>query len=173
MSSDFSIWGDVISSAVSVACVFFSYRLGLSQSRRNLEIDQARARYNGFYVPFFTKLYAGRMWECKFSHLGAEARCVFLDLLTHNLSLLGPDLQALYPDFYLAFLRMADHDLDPASHPNAPKDLDAAFRAIEKAALRECRELSKSLRLISIARTYEMALRKARVRKPKRTRAGY
>lgn len=165
-----SIRGELISSIVSVICIFISYYLGVSQSKRTRKAEQAQARYTGFYVPFFTKLYAGHMWDRPFSSLGLAARGVFFDMISANLHLLGPDMQRLYPDFYLAILHMMEYEQDKSSYPNAPKEIDTVFRKLESAAIRECRDLSRCLSLTSITYTYEIYLRKERAHRPRRER---
>ena len=163
---------DFLQIIVPVISVFVSYWLGRIQQERKYRRDQAQKRYDAFYVPFFTKLYAGQLWQLRPSSFGLEARGAFLDLLTHNLGHLGPKTQACYPDLYVAFCAMLSYDNDVPGSDGAPEHYDRAFRRTVSAAIAESRELCRELHLPPISATYESCRRRVRQRKPRRASAG-
>lgn len=150
---------------ISVSSVVISFYLGSLQSDKSFSREQAKLRYNEFYVPLFTLLYAGMVWKRPPHTLNFEARCKILDLLTHSLSLLGPSLQQCYPDMYLASLHMLWYENGDSGYEKAPAEYDRIFMRIEKRAISEARALSKSLHLTSIAETYESRLRSSNKRR--------
>ena len=164
-----SAFREIVELLVPVASVFISYSLGQLQSDRNYTREQAKLRYNAFYVPLFQLLYAGRMWERPGSSLSFDARCKLLDMFTHNISMLGPGLQSCYPDLLSAHTAMLGFNSGEAGCENAPREYDLVFRRIERFAISESKELSQALRLPPIAQAYET--RRASSRGPKPTRA--
>ena len=153
---------------VPVVSVFISYWLGRVQQEQKFRREQALERYKSFYVPFFTKLYAGRLWEFSASGFGLEVRSAFLDLLTANMASLGPKVQSCYPDLYVAFCEMLDYEASKPGYSRAPKHFDEAFMRTVKAAITESRELCRALHLPPISATYESYLCKAHRRRPRR-----
>ena len=147
---------------VPVISVFVSYYLGQKQSARKLSREQALHRYNTFYVPLFTHLYAGAVWKFRPSAHSLEARSVFLDLITKNISLLGVKSQMCYPDFHAAYIAMLEYDDGNSEFSAAPAKYDRAFNRLIESAMFEVKALSKELRLPPITHTYEIALRRAR-----------
>lgn len=162
---------DILSLLIPVVSVFVSYFLGQRQSLRTFSKDQAKHRYESFYVPFFTMLYAGRVWARAPHSLNFDSRSKLLDMFTQNLALLGPGLQACYPDLLDAHIRMLEYDSGKSDQEAAPDAYDRVFKRIESAAISEAKALSKELCLPPITHTYETCLRKSHAGKPTRTPA--
>lgn len=156
---------------VPVASVFISYSLGRRQSDQNYAREQAKLRYNTFYVQLFQLLYAGRMWERPGSSLSFVVRSKLLDMFTHNISLLGPGLQSCYPDLLSAHTAMLGFDSGEPGCENAPMEYDLIFRRIERFAISESKELSRALHLPSIAQAYEKRRSRSRGSKPTQVKA--
>ena len=166
-----SAFWEIVKLLVPVASVFISYSLGQLQSDRNYTREQAKLRYEAFYVPLFQLLYAGRMWERPGSSLSFVARSNLLDMFTHNISMLGPGLQSCYPDLLSAHTAMLSFDSGDSGCENAPKEYDLVFRHIERFSISESKELSRALRLPSIAQAYEKRRAGSHGSKPTRAKA--
>jgi len=156
---------------IPVVSVFVSYFLGQRQSEKKYEREQAKLRYDSFYVPLFQFLYAGRMSERSGSSLRFDARSKLLDMFTHNIALLGPGLQSCYPDLLAAYTAMLHFDSCEPDYKDAPDEFDRVFNRIEKYAIAESKELSRALRLPSIAQTYENDLLRLRGSKPSQAKS--
>ena len=170
-SGVFSVLTELLDIIVPVASVFISYFLGRSQGNRKSKAEQAERRYNNFYVPFFTSLYAGRLWERAPSSMCFEARNKILDMLSHNISLLGLGTQMLYADFLSAHSAMLWYENGDHGYDFAPSEYDRIFTQIVESAIAESKQLSKALFLPCIAQSYEIYLRKARECKPTKAQA--
>lgn len=147
---------------IPVVSVFVSYFLGRSQSNLTYKREQAQYRYSTFYVPFFTRLYAGRLWELPPASMNFEVRSIFLDLFTSNLSLLGPNLQSLYADLHRAHCNLLWFEDGDPGFDSAPSEYNRVFMQIIEAAIAESKPLCKFLRLPPIAKSFETCLRNAR-----------
>lgn len=135
---------------LSVVLSFFCGRLQANTSRKT---DSDRLRYENFYIPYISHLYAGLMHLRTYSSLDLEARGVFFDLVMKNLQHLGPESQACVPAFYNAFLEFLDYTENPALYPNAPATLDKAFLSLTVKILKESKRLSARLRMPDIGKT--------------------
>jgi hypothetical protein len=158
---------ELFSLVIPIASVFVSYSLGQRQSERKYEREQAKLRYDSFYVPLFQFFYAGRMADRPGSSLRFDARCKLLDMFTHNLSMIGPGLQSCYPDLLIACTAMLNYESNELGYEHAPNDFDRVFKRIEKFAIAESKELSSTLRLPPIAQAYEMELASSNGSKPR------
>lgn len=92
-----------------------------------------REQLDNFYIPFYQFYCRGLLLYNKLSKLGSEARGNLLDLLTSNIYLMEPKSQALYPDFYLAFLNMLEAENGNKDYPldKCSEELDIAFNRLK------------------------------------------
>ncbi len=130
-----------------------SYFCGRLQANNTLKTEAMRRRYENFYVPFITHLYAGQLHMMRFSDLSLESRSIMFDLVMKNLQYLGPKSQACVPDFYMAFLGFLDYSQNPESCPEAPGKLDGVFALLTERILKESKRLSARLRMPDIGKT--------------------
>jgi hypothetical protein len=79
--------------------------------------------------------------------MSLAARSKFLDLLSHNLHLLKPKSQAMFPDFYLAYLNLLEAEDDNPDYPleQCQQEFDKVFDKMSvmilhdyKGILRQC-----------------------------------
>lgn len=108
-----------------------------------------REQLDNFYIPFYQFYCRGFLLYNEFSKLDPEARCNLLDLLTKNIYLMEPKSQALYPDFYLAFLNMLEAENGNKDYPlnKYSEELDAVFRKLTNAVLIEYKGILKKCNL--------------------------
>ena len=159
---DPSILFESLNTIIPVLSIFASYFLGRSQANIKFKREQAQHRYSSFYAPFFTRLYAGRLWELPPSSMKFEVRSIFLDLFTQNISLLGPKLQSLYADLHRAHCNLLWYESGDSGYDSAPVEYDRIFMQIVESAIAESKPLCRFLRLPPIAQAFETCLRNAR-----------
>lgn len=148
-------WQTLITWCISVLTVCLSYFLGSRQAISNRKYDQAKKRYETFYVPFFAKLYTWHMWEFIYSHQENSHRMEFVNLITDNIAMLDYHTQKLIPAFFDAYLDLLQGErIDASVLPGAQATVDRLFDQIIESSAREADRLSRSLHLPSIARAY-------------------
>lgn len=108
-----------------------------------------REQLDNFYIPFYQFYCCGLLLYNKLSKLGPEARGNLLDLLTSNIYLMEPKSQALYPDFYLAFLNMLEAENGNKDYPldKCSEELDIAFNRLKNAVFTEYKGILKKCNL--------------------------
>lgn len=145
---------DFLGYLIPIVSVFASYLCGRLQSSGSQKLSVKKERYEKFYVPFITNLYAGRMDLLPYSHLPLEGRGKFFDLLFHNIQYVDERTQSFLLDFYSSYLDMLEHESGSPEHEAAPAALDAAFTKIVDSVLLEASKLSKALHLPQIGKVF-------------------
>ena len=105
---------------VSVITVIGSFTLVYLNSIK----DSSDKKYNvrkeqllKFYVPFYQRYRMGFFPQNHLSTMSIEVRSTFLDIMTQNIHLMEPLSQAMYSDFYLAFLNLAEAENGNPEYP--------------------------------------------------------
>lgn len=138
---------------VPLAAVGLSYLGGRFQSQNAMKSDALRLRYNNFYVPFISKLYAGMLWEVEYSSVSGAGEDPFFDLIFQNISYIDEKTQALLPDYYCCFLEHLEWTADGnLEYENAPEKLNRIFYKITESVLAESKAISKALFLPDISK---------------------
>ncbi len=108
-----------------------------------------REQLDNFYIPFYQFYCRGFLLYNELSKLDPEARCNLLDLLTKNIYLMEPKSQALYSDFYLAFLNMLEAENGNKDYPldKYSEELDIVFRKLTNAVFIEYKGILKKCNL--------------------------
>lgn len=163
----------LITCAVSVSSVCLTYHFGAKQTKHNRKYEQLKHRYETFYVPFFTILYASHMWELPISDTTLEHRKKIWCLLSENIALLDTRTLNHYPAFYDAFIAKMARDNNDPDCITGSQELNDAFNAIIDASMAEANKLSKQLHLPSITRPFSKLRRQARRAKGIPNRRGW
>ena len=142
---------------VPVVSVFLSYLCGRLQAFSTQRQTAAKERYEAFYVPFVSLLYAGRMDLLAYSQLSPESRAKFFDLVFHNIQHIDEQTQTLLPEFYTASLNMLEFESGAQGYENAPTSLDSVFSKLTDSVLLESAKLSRALRLPQIGKAFSTA----------------
>jgi hypothetical protein len=155
---DISLVKAVASYIIPLISVALSYVFGRLESKTSSKQVARMERYTNFYVPYVKKLYAGFAWDYPIGKQSFEARCAILDLLMNNLQYLDVKTQRLIPDFYAAFLDMAEYNSGNPAFQNAPEAFESCFWSITQAVLLESSRLSRKLKLPDITATISAKL---------------
>jgi len=142
--------------AIPLIAVSLTYIFGRLQSHASHKKQQCQLRYDSFYVPFVSRLYAGYMWERPFSSNDVQARSVFFDLIVKNVQFLGHRSQALLPEVYKSFLDMLEYDEGNPGYLGAPEIYDSTMNRFTKAMLEEGSLMSRKLRLPNLCKPFEV-----------------
>lgn len=135
----------IISLIGSFVLVYLNSIKDIFLSKRNVY----KERLEKFYIPFYQKYCAGALSTEKLSSLDIEARCIFLDLFTHNIHLMDAHSQALYSEFYLAFLDLIEAE-DSEAYIDVPAccdRLDMVFDKMVKFTFNEYKRILKKCHL--------------------------
>lgn len=108
-----------------------------------------REQLDNFYIPFYQFYYRGLLLYNKLSSLSSEARCNLLDLMSNNIYLMEPKSQAIYSDFYIAFLNMLEAETGNEDYPLAQcsEELDTVFNKLTNAVFTEYKGILKKCNL--------------------------
>lgn len=142
------LWQTIISYIIPLISVFLSYLFGHMQATKSNKSSVKRERYNDFYSPYSSKIYAGMMWNVDYSSLSIESKSVFFDLIMKNVHYLDEETVKLVPNFYTCFLDALEYDDDI----NIQKALDKSFNEITMKILLQASKLSKELSLPDFAK---------------------
>lgn len=145
---------------VPVASIFLSYMLGSLQASVSSKKETCKTRYEEFYAPFISKLYAGALWERNFDDLAMEAKMNFIDTIFQNLKHLDKDTLNLIPQLYINTVKYINNDYDQA----LSNQLSASFLAVTQSILKQTSKLCKKLKITDIgepfAKLYDQSTRK-------------
>ena len=81
--------------------------------------------------------------------MSIEVRSTFLDIMTQNIYLMEPLSQAMYSDFYFAFLNLAEAENGNPEYPyeKCAQKMDEVFEDLSKAIFIEYRQILKKCHL--------------------------
>ena len=146
---------DVLTYIIPVVSVLLSYLLGRLQSRNVERYSAVKNRYETFYVPFISLLYAGRMDIQRFSDLSLKSRSKFFDTVFRNIQYIDEKTQAVLFIFYTAYLNYLDAEMAENDNlKSAQESLNSAFTKLTDNVLSEASRLSKVLHLPDISRAF-------------------
>ena len=137
---------------VSVTTVIGSFTLVYLNSIK----DSSDRKYNvrkeqllKFYVPFYQRYRMGFFPQNQLSTMSIEVRSTFLDIMTQNIHLMEPLSQAMYSDFYFAFLNLAEAENGNPEYPyeKCAQKMDEVFEDLSKAIFIEYRQILKKCHL--------------------------
>ena len=129
----------IISLIGSCIAIYSNFLKDLLTSKKTVY----KKRLENFYFPFYQKYCAGFLSINEFSSLDFEARSIFLDLFTQNIHLMGAPCQALYSDFYLAFLNLLE-----AENGNPDFELEKCRNELDNTFNKMCSLLFSEYRCI-------------------------
>lgn len=141
------LWQTIISYIIPLISIFLSYLLGHIQAIKNNKISVKREKYDNFYSPYASKIYAGMMWEINYSNLSTESKSIFFDMIMKNIHYLDEETVKLVPNFYLCFINALEYTNDI----KVQKELDKNFNNITMKILSQTSKLSKELNLTDFA----------------------
>lgn len=98
----------IIVAAISVIGSFTLVYLNSVKETSNKKYEIRREQLSKFYMPFYQKYCAGLFPQNRLSAMSFEARSIFFDLMTQNIYLMEPLSQAMYSDFYSAYLDLLE-----------------------------------------------------------------
>lgn len=137
---------------VAIITVIGSFILAYINSIKdflNRKYEIRREQLSKFYMPFYQKYRTGLFDQNSLSDMPLEARSSFLDLMTQNIYFMEPCSQAMYSDFYQAFLDLLEAEDNNPEYPlnECSQNLDNIFDALTKQILTEYKGILKKCHL--------------------------
>lgn len=116
----------IIVAAISVIGSFTLVYLNSVKETSNRKYEIRKEQLSKFYIPFYQRYCAGLFPQNQLSAMSSEARARFFNLITQNIYLMEPLSQAMYSDFYSAYL-----DLLEAENNNPEYSLEESSRKLD------------------------------------------
>lgn len=137
---------------VAIITVIGSFILAYINSIKDLlnrKYEIRREQLSKFYMPFYQKYRIGLFDQNSLSNMSLETRSSFLDLMTQNIYFMEPCSQAMYSDFYQAFLDLLEAEDNNPEYPlkECSQNLDNIFDALAKQILTEYKGILKKCHL--------------------------
>ena len=135
----------IIVASISACASFIAIYLSAMRDKYALKQEIRRERLNNFYIPFYQMYCRGFLSINNLSTMGFESRGKFLDLMSKNIVFMGQKSQALYPEYYKAFLDMLEADNGNPDYPLdiCQKNFDNIFDKLSKEVFIEYRRILK------------------------------
>ena len=137
---------------VAIITVIGSFILAYINSIKDLlnrKYEIRREQLSKFYMPFYQKYCIGLFDQNNLSNMSLETRSSFLDLMTHNIYFMEPHSQAMYSDFYQAFLDLLEAENNNPEYPfkECAQNFDNIFDTLAKQILTEYKGILKKCHL--------------------------
>lgn len=139
----------IIVAAISVIGSFTLVYLNSVKETSNKKYEIRREQLSKFYMPFYQKYCAGLFPQNRLSAMSFEARSIFFDLMTQNIYLMEPLSQALYSDFYSAYLDLLEAENNNPEYllEESSQKLDNIFSKLSRQILIEYKGILKKCHL--------------------------
>ena len=139
----------IIVAAISVIGSFTLVYLNSVKETSNKKYEIRREQLSKFYMPFYQKYCAGLFPQNRLSAMSFEARSIFFDLMTHNIYLMEPLSQAMYSDFYSAYLDLLEAENNNPEYllEESSQKLDNIFSKLSRQILIEYKGILKKCHL--------------------------
>ena len=139
----------IIVAAISVIGSFTLVYLNSVKETSNKKYEIRREQLSKFYMPFYQKYCAGLFPQNRLSAMSFEARSIFFDLMTQNIYLMEPLSQAMYSDFYSAYLDLLEADNNNPEYllEESSQKLDNIFSKLSRQILIEYKGILKKCHL--------------------------
>ena len=100
-------------------------------------------------MPFYQKYCAGLFPQNRLSAMSFEARSIFFDLMTQNIYLMEPLSQAMYSNFYSAYLDLLEAENNNPEYllEESSQKLDNIFSKLSRQILIEYKGILKKCHL--------------------------
>lgn len=141
--------GSIIVATITVIGSFILVYLNSVKDRLNQKTLVRKEQLENFYVPFYQLYCRGFLSELNLSELDLEVRGKFLDLMSENIHLMQPKSQAMYTDFYHAFLNLLEAEDENPDYPltETRQAFDSVFNKLSDTVLSEYKDILKKLYL--------------------------
>lgn len=139
----------IIVAAISVIGSFTLVYLNSVKETSNRKYEIRKEQLSKFYIPFYQRYCAGLFPQNQLSAMPSEARARFFNLITQNIYLMEPLSQAMYSDFYLAYLDLleAENNNPEYSLEESSRKLDTIFNKLSRQILIEYKGILKKCHL--------------------------
>lgn len=139
----------IIVAAISVIGSFTLVYLNSVKETSNKKYEIRREQLSKFYMPFYQKYCAGLFPQNRLSAMSFEARSIFFDLMTQNIYLMEPLSQAMYSDFYSAYLDLLEAENNNPEYllEESSQKLDNIFSKLSRQILIEYKGILKKCHL--------------------------
>ena len=139
----------IIVAAISVIGSFTLVYLNSVKENSNKKYEIRREQLSKFYMPFYQKYCAGLFPQNRLSAMSFEARSIFFDLMTQNIYLMEPLSQAMYSDFYSAYLDLLEAENNNPEYllEESSQKLDNIFSKLSRQILIEYKGILKKCHL--------------------------
>lgn len=139
----------IIVVAISVIGSFTLVYLNSVKETSNKKYEIRREQLSKFYMPFYQKYCAGLFPQNRLSAMSFEARSIFFDLMTQNIYLMEPLSQAMYSDFYSAYLDLLEAENNNPEYllEESSQKLDNIFSKLSRQILIEYKGILKKCHL--------------------------
>lgn len=139
----------IIVAAISVIGSFTLVYLNSVKETSNKKYEIRREQLSKFYMPFYQKYCAGLFPQNRLSTMSFEARSIFFDLMTQNIYLMEPLSQAMYSDFYSAYLDLLEAENNNPEYllEESSQKLDNIFSKLSRQILIEYKGILKKCHL--------------------------
>lgn len=139
----------IIVAAISVIGSFTLVYLNSVKETSNKKYEIQREQLSKFYMPFYQKYCAGLFPQNRLSAMSFEARSIFFDLMTQNIYLMEPLSQAMYSDFYSAYLDLLEAENNNPEYllEESSQKLDNIFSKLSRQILIEYKGILKKCHL--------------------------
>ena len=139
----------IIVAAISVIGSFTLVYLNSVKETSNKKYEIRREQLSKFYMPFYQKYCAGLFPQNRLSAMSFEARSIFFDLMTQNIYLMEPLSQAMYSDFYSAYLDLLEAENNNPEYllEESSQKLDNTFSKLSRQILIEYKGILKKCHL--------------------------
>lgn len=139
----------IIVAAISVIGSFTLVYLNSVKETSNKKYEIRREQLSKFYMPFYQKYCAELFPQNRLSAMSFEARSIFFDLMTQNIYLMEPLSQAMYSDFYSAYLDLLEAENNNPEYllEESSQKLDNIFSKLSRQILIEYKGILKKCHL--------------------------
>lgn len=139
----------IIVAAISVIGSFTLVYLNSVKETSNRKYEIRKEQLSKFYIPFYQRYCAGLFPQNQLSAMSSEARARFFNLITQNIYLMEPLSQAMYSDFYSAYLDLleAESNNPEYSLEESSRKLDTIFNKLSRQILIEYKGILKKCHL--------------------------
>ena len=133
----------IIVASISAFASFIAIYLSAMKENFALKQKIQRERLDNFYIPFYQMYCRGLLDTNNLSTMGFENRGKFLDLMNKNIVFMGRKSQALYPEYYRAFLNMLEADNGNSQYPlkECQNNFDDIFDKLAKTVFNEYKRI--------------------------------
>lgn len=157
-------WIQIGTIVIQVLAIFASYYFGRLSNKKDNEFKIMKNRYEIGYVPYIKSLYRGFLFDgfrvinyapdIDINEMFVGPEGVFLDHLSENIHLLGPETTKHYSAFYKSFLDMLEYLNGNKDYSSAPKAFIKTANLITLSLLEDAKKISEELGLPDITEPF-------------------